>query len=148
MNYNKLKENYETLTNNGYYNKGAYAIANAIGLKMKILDCEYKEGHFNDNVWRYVFKIRLSKGGKRYTFEFGQSIMKGSEEPTLYDVLTCLQKYDVGTFEDFCDIFGYNLDSILERKKAKTIYKAVVKEFQAMERLFDSEELEVLQLIN
>jgi hypothetical protein len=74
--------------------------------------------------------------------------MKGSEEPTLYDVLTCLQKYDVGTFEDFCDIFGYNLDSILERKKAKTIYKAVVKEFQAMERLFDSEELEVLQLIN
>jgi hypothetical protein len=143
MNYNKLKENYETLTNNGYYNKGAYAIANAIGLKMKILDCEYKEGHFNDNVWRYVFKIRLSKGGKRYTFEFGQSIAKGNEEPTLYDVLTCLQKYDVGTFEDFCGMFGYTN----EREHGK-IYDAVCKEFQAMERLFDSEELEVLQLIN
>jgi hypothetical protein len=144
MNYNKLKENYETLTNNGYYNKGAYAIANAIGLKMKILDCEYKEGHFNDNVWRYVFKIRLSKGSKRYTFEFGQSIAEGSNEPTLYDVLTCLQKYDVGTFEDFCGEFGYDNNS----RMAEKTYKAVVKEFKAMERLFDSEELEVLQLIN
>jgi hypothetical protein len=143
MNYNKLKENYETLTNNGYYNKGAYAIANEIGLKMKILDCEYKEGHFNDNVWRYVFKIRLSKGGKRYTFEFGQSIAEGSNEPTLYDVLTCLQKYDVGTFEDFCSMFGYTN----EREHGK-IYDAVCKEFKAMERLFNSEELEVLQLIN
>ncbi len=36
MNYNKLKETYKTIVNNGYYNKGAYSIANAIGLKMKI----------------------------------------------------------------------------------------------------------------
>lgn len=64
-------------------------------------------------------------------------------EPTLYDVLTCLQKYDVGTFEDFCSDYGYDTDS---RTAFKT-YKAVVKEFQAMERLFNSEELEVLQMI-
>ena len=139
--YDKLKENYEVLANdNGYYNKGAYAIANGIGLKMKILSSTI---HFNDNVGRYVFKIRLTKDGKQYTFNFGQSVAEGSNEPTLYDVLSCLQKYEVGTFEDFCDNYGYHNDSITALKT----YKAVVKEFQAMERLFNSDELEVLQTI-
>jgi hypothetical protein len=99
---------------------------------------------WDKNQPRYVFKLQLLRGRKSYTFEFGQSIMKGNEEPTLYDVLTCLQKYDVGTFEDFCGMFGYDNDS----RTAEKTYKAVVKEFQAMERLFNSEELEVLQLIN
>lgn len=142
--YDRLKENYEVLANdNGYYNKGTYAIADGIGLRMKVLSSEYSTTYFNDNVGRYVFKIRLIKGGKQYTFNFGQSIAEDSNEPTLYDVLTCLQKYDVGTFEDFCSDYGYDTDS---RTAFKT-YKAVVKEFQAMERLFNSEELEVLQMI-
>ncbi len=64
--------------------------------------------------------------------------------PTLYDVLACLQKYDVGTFEDFCSCYGYDNDS----RTAEKTYKAVVKEFEAMERLFSSDELEVLQYIN
>lgn len=65
-------------------------------------------------------------------------------KPTLYDVLSCLQKYDVGSFEDFCSEFGYDEDS----RSAEKIYKAVVKEFEAMERLFTNEELEILAEIN
>lgn len=64
--------------------------------------------------------------------------------PTLYDVLSCLQKYDVGTFEDFCGEFGYDTDS----RSAKKTYKAVMKEFDKMCSLFNNEELEILQLIN
>lgn len=60
--------------------------------------------------------------------------------PTLYDVLACLQKYDVGTFEDFCNEFGYDTDS----RTAKKTYKAVVKEYDKMCSLFNNEELEVL----
>ena len=63
--------------------------------------------------------------------------------PTLYEVLTCLQKYEVGTFEDFCGDFGYDNDS----RSAFKIHKAVVKEYEAMQRLFTNEELEVLRLI-
>lgn len=63
--------------------------------------------------------------------------------PTLYDVLTCLQKYEVGTFENFCDDFGYNSDSMT----AKKTYKAVVKEYDKMCGLFSDDELEVLQMI-
>jgi hypothetical protein len=85
----------------------------------------------------------LKKDGKQYSFKFGQSIAEGSNEPTLYDVLACLQKYDVGTFEDFCGNFGYDEDS----RKAEKIYKAVCKEYEGMQRLFNEEELELLQEI-
>jgi len=108
----KLTSQYELLTENSYYNKGAYLIADAIGLKMKIGASEYKKHFIGDKERRYVFKITLKKDGKQYTFNFGQSIAEGSNEPTLYSVLACLQKYDVGTFEDFCNEFGYDTDNI------------------------------------
>ena len=66
------------------------------------------------------------------------------EAPTLYDVLACLQKYEVGTFEDFCSEFGYDNDS----RTAKKTYKAVVKEYDKMCSLFSNDELEVLQHIS
>lgn len=140
--YTKLIEQYEYLTEQGFYNKAAYKIADELGLKMKVGDYKYKE-HFGDKVKRCVFKITLKKGGKQFSFNFGQSISEGSNEPTLYSVLTCLQKYDVGSFENFCDDFGYDYDS----RTAEKTYKAVVKEFEGMQRLFNSAELELLQNI-
>jgi hypothetical protein len=138
-----LIEQYENLEAQGLYNKGVYLVANAIGLKMQVLSSEYKK-HFADDVQkRYVFKIRLSKGGKQYTFEFGQSIAEGSNEPTMYDVLACLTKHDPETFEDFCDNYGYDNDS----RAAEKTYKAVCKEFKNMQRLFTEEELELLTII-
>jgi hypothetical protein len=134
----------ENLIDNSQYNKAVNILAEKFNIKLKIIDSTYKCMQWDKNQPRYVFKLQLLRGRKSYTFEFGQSIMKGNEEPTLYDVLTCLQKYDVGTFEDFCNDNGFDNDS----RMAEKTYKAVVKEFQAMERLFDSEELEVLQLIN
>lgn len=141
--YDKITEQYETLEAQGLYNKGAYLIANAIGLKMQILSSAYKL-HFEDDIQqRYVFKIKLIKGGKQYTFEFGQSLSEGSNEPTLYSVLACLTKYDPETFEDFCANYGYDNDS----RKAEKIYKAVVKEWKNLNRLFTSDELELLTII-
>lgn len=73
------------------------------------------------------------KGGRKsYTFTFGQSIAEGDRRPKMYDVLSCLQKYNCGTFEDFCYEFGYDTDS----RKAERIYKAVCKEYKAVVRLF------------
>lgn len=141
--YDKIIEKYETLEAQGLYNKGAYSIANEIGLKMQILSSEYKLHFEGDKQQRYVFKIKLVKGGKQYTFEFGQSISEGSNEPTLYSVLTCLTKYDPESFEDFCANYGYDEDS----RNAEKTYKAVLKEWENMNRLFTSEELELLTII-
>lgn len=106
------------------YEERANAFAEKTGTKLDILDSEYKERWGHE---RFVFKCRLSRNGKRYTFEFGQSLAKGAAEPTMYDILACLQKYDVGTYKDFYEEFGCYDDSV---------YKAVCKEYAAVMRLF------------
>lgn len=65
------------------------------------------------------------------------------EEPTAYSILACLQKYDVGTFENFCGEFGYDTDS----KKVEKTYSAVVEEFKNVCALFTDAEIEELQEI-
>lgn len=65
------------------------------------------------------------------------------KEPTKEDILFAMIIDDVSdmNFNDFCDEFGYNNDSI----KALKIYKACLKETKAYYNMFDSEEREVLK---
>lgn len=69
---------------------------------------------------------------------------KDFEEPTPYCVLSCLTKYDPGTFEDFCGEFGYDTDS----RKAEKVYKAVYKEYQNVRILYSDAEIEQLAKIS
>lgn len=129
----------------GLHTKSAHKLAEYFGLKYKVLGCEYKVHFVNDTRQRYVFKIQLKRNGKQYTFEFGQSIAEGNAEPTLHCVLECLQKYDVGSYGDFCSEFGHDYES----ETSKKIYRAVLKEYNNMLRLFTAEELETInELIN
>jgi len=115
--------------------------------------------HFaDDQDERPIYEITISRGKRNFTFDFGDSIahleeaqkhdkpietLQG-ETPTNYNILACLQKYDVGNFENFCSEFGYDSDS----RKAEKIYKAVKNEFQNLQTLFSDDEMEVLQEIN
>lgn len=64
--------------------------------------------------------------------------------PTNYNILSCLQKYEVGTFEDFCGEFGYSEDSITVEK----IYKTVCEEYNNVCKIWSDSEIEELQEIN
>ena len=64
--------------------------------------------------------------------------------PNAYDVLACITKYDVGTFEDFCGDFGYDTDS----RTAEKTYKAVYNEWLNVCRIWTDEEIKDLQEIN
>lgn len=124
------------------YDKQALDFAKKHGLKFKIISCEYKvHGCFDDNTKRYVFKCRLIRNGKIYTFDFGQSLSKGSEEPALYDILACMTKYDVGTFDDFCDEFGYDSQPMSKYPVIHKLYNGVLKEYKAICRLFPEEDV-------
>ena len=68
---------------------------------------------------------------------------KQDRTASAYDVLACIQKYEVGTFKDFCSEFGYDTDS----RKAETIYQAVVKEWEKVCKFFTAEELPLIQEI-
>ena len=70
--------------------------------------------------------------GYRYT------LSKQEKAPSAYTIITCLTKHDPGTFQDFCDNFGYDTDS----RKAETTYHAVMKGYSDLSKIFSMEELE------
>ena len=131
------------------YTQQAENFAAKYGVTLEILGCEYKQ-MWNETQKRSVFKLRLKRGRKSYTFEFGQSINAGNTSPDMYGVLACLTKYDSGSFEDFCDCFGYSQydeETGRTNKQTERTYKAVCREFAAVERLF-SDSMEELQEID
>lgn len=69
--------------------------------------------------------------------------LSGIIPPNAYDVLSCITKYDPGTFEDFCSDFGYDEDS----RSAEKTYNAVCEEWENISLLFTYEEIEQLQEI-
>lgn len=92
---------------------------------------------------RDIYYVTLKNDRHRYRFTFGQSITNAGKAPTPYAVLASLTKCEVGTFEDFCSDYGYDTDS----RKAYKTYKAVLREWKNIEKLYTSEELEQLQEI-
>ena len=116
------------------------------GTKFKAKYIDHDFYFTDDKQSRDIYRTTLKRNGLQYSFKFGQSIINsnyGNIPPTPYNVFSCVQKYDVGTFENFCSEFGYDEDS----RKAEKIYFAVKKEFQNIERLFSDvmEELQEIQ---
>lgn len=103
------------------------------------------QSKFSSSIENGAFRQCIMKAIKRELNETEESFEESEEiiEPTMYDVLTCLTKYDPNTFEDFCSEFGYDTDS----RAAERTHKAVVKEYEAVERLFGDiiEELAEIQ---
>ena len=63
---------------------------------------------------------------------------------TPYAVVADLQKYDIGTFEDFCLEFGYDTDS----RRALQCYLDVQAQYSELCKIFSEDELERLREIN
>jgi hypothetical protein len=114
------------------YNYNAELFARKNGITLVCKTPTYGKHFLGDKGECYIFSCTLRRKGKgSYTFKFGQSIAAGDKEPTMYDVLACLQKSEVGDFIDFCDEFGYD-----KTKSSERIYNSVVKEWENVERLF------------
>ena len=85
--------------------------------------------------------------GKVYSFDYWGSIAdkKKNKRPTRYNVLACLNTYDLGSsFNDFCDAYGYDTDS----KLATETYKTVIEQAQELKKLYTEPELNALNEIN
>lgn len=139
------------------YEKQANDWAEKWGVTMTARKLGHFAYHEEDADTRDVYEIALTRDSRRMTFKFGQSLVdsrydqkfsagpywRGVERkangwpkhpgkaPTLYDAIACLQKYDVGTFEDFCGDFGYDTDS----RRALDTYLAVQAEVANFARL-------------
>ena len=119
------------------YEKLAKDFAKKHGIKLSFIgEPRYGKYFHTDQQPRYVFKCKLSREGKSYIFTFGQSLAKNAERPTIYDILACFTKSDPGTFEDFCNEFGYGENSGIDEAIEKDIYEAVVIEWDNVKMLF------------
>ena len=128
------------------YNQQALDFLKTTGTTFKAKYFEHDYYFDGDKDRRDIYKITLKNSNGSYTFKFGQSITNSGAanrvEPTAYDVLSCLTKYDIGGYEDFVSEFGYEFGP-----SSKRIYNAVVKEFDNVSRLFTDEQIEALQEI-
>lgn len=89
--------------------------------------------------------VTLKRNNKEMRFDFWDSVKNTREgkKPTNYDVVACLEWYEVGTFQDFCFNFGYNEDSIralntyLKCQKQQEELFAIIPEEKIKEKIRD-----------
>jgi hypothetical protein len=118
------------------HNAQAEAFLRNSGVKMSVSYFGYGPHFAGDTDSRHRYRVTFSRNGKRMRVMFGQSIAAGATEPSAYDVLSCLQKYDVGTFDDFCHEFGYSEDS----RNSERIYKDILRECEGIARVFPQDD--------
>lgn len=119
------------------YEENALKFMQKNGVKMHIKFMGKVYNPWNEEKWanwHNKYKVIIKRNNKQMTVNFYDSVhnTQNGIEPTEYDILACLTKYDVGSFEDFCGEFGYDIDSI----KALKTYKAVVREYNNVVRVF------------
>jgi hypothetical protein len=132
------------------YNKQAVDFLHKYGLTLSIRESvpqeppewrKDKDGHGT----QYWCKL-TNKEGKHYGFYFWDSIKnkQDGKRPRAYDVLACLDTYSDGsTFQDFCNDFGYDTDSI----RASQIFDAVQKQVAGLKNILSSEALDEINEI-
>lgn len=104
---------------------------------IKVIGKPIFKKHFADDTdSRWVFNVKISRNGESFKIKFGQSIVNGFKEPSKYDILSCLQKYEPGTYEEFLSEYGYEIYDKKDAKIALKIYNACCDEFENVNRLF------------
>lgn len=97
---------------------------------MEIEEVDVRDRHF-------VYEVTIERGDKSFTFEFTGSEYDymHNEEANVYDVLACLQKYEVGTLDDFAEEYGYGIGEYRISEIMST-YEAVKNEYENVYNLF------------
>lgn len=108
---------------------------NGVTMSIKLIDKVYNPWKEEQcRYWHNKYKVVIKRNGKQMTVNFYDSAYNTREgiEPNEYDILSCIQKYNPYSFEDFCKDYGYNIDSCKDYKA----YLAVQKEYNNVERVF------------
>ncbi len=87
---------------------------------------------FSDN-YMDMWTVCLERNGEEWDFNFYMGLGHHGAEPTAYEVLATLEKYDVGDIEQFCAEFGYNLYA----ENTKAIYKGVIDAYSHVVDMFE-----------
>jgi len=101
----------------------------------------------NDHIHGDKYHVTLEKGGKEFSFNFWNSYqdVKENTQPTAYDVLACLVKYDPGTIDEYTETFGYNTSQPISQHLKN--YMAACTQYGILSEMYSPEEMNRLQEI-
>ena len=100
---------------------------------------------------RYKYRITIKRNGKSYQFPFYDSINNyiTNKRPNKYDVLLCIEKYEIyGDVWDFAEEYGYNISDHESYNNVQRIYNACKTQYNKLLRLFGEDGMNDLQEIN
>lgn len=132
------------------YTKQAKDFLEKCNAKMKITYLgKDTNKNWNETRLRNTYRATINTPKGSMWIKFWDSIAntEGGEQPDEYDVLTCLQKYDVGSFEDFVCEYGYETEEFEDRRRARRIYNAVCDEYEKVCGCFTEEQIEAMREI-
>ena len=103
---------------------------------------------WDDGAKHDAYAVIVERHGKHWRYEFHDSTHntqhnaerarcgQSREYPSAYDVLSCVQTYDVGTIDDFVSEFGYEINQWADVKRIERIYHAVCEEQEKWNEVF------------
>ena len=93
---------------------------------------------------------RLSRDCTNYELVKAKTELKNIQaniKVTPYDILSCLQKYHVGSMDDFMHEFGYEIKCVKDMTNFINTYNACVEEYNNLCRIFTAEQMKALREI-
>lgn len=104
---------------------------------------------WNEDFYRNTYRATIKTPLGSMWVKFWDSARNTQEwnKPTEYDILVCLEKYDVGTIDDFVQEFDYKLNEWADVKRIQNIYNAVKRQYKSLCRCFTPEQIEAMQEI-
>jgi hypothetical protein len=111
--------------------------------------CRMKNDKWGDQDTRNRYEVTLSTPKGIMVFPFWDSIVntQNHQRPSKYSILSCLEKYDVGSIDDFFNEFGWEITSGSDVIKFLDTYNETVKQYKDLCRIFTPEQMEMLREI-
>lgn len=132
------------------YQKQAQDFLDKCNANMTItLVCRMRNDKWNDTQTRNRYEVTLSTPKGTMVFPFWDSIINTQhhQRPSKYTILACLEKYDVGSIDDFFNAFGWEINSGSDVIKFLDTYNETVKQYRDLCRIFTPEQMEMLREI-
>lgn len=123
------------------YVKAAEQFCKRNGIKITIVYSGMESPEWDAGREVNVYDVYIRRPSRHHSMKvkFYDSLANtwDGKRPSKYDVLACLEKYDVGTIEDFVSEFGYEVNSWNDVKRIERTYKAVVRQYKQVQRVFE-----------
>lgn len=106
-----------------------------------------KNRNWGDQVSRNRYEVVLQTPKGIATFPFWDSVINTQNHlrPSKYSILACLEKYDVGSMDDFFDEFCWEITSGSDVVRFLDTYNETVKQYRDLCRIFTPEQMELLR---